>query len=122
MTMRWLPVTAAFLLVAGLLLAQQQSAPPSTDKVMALERRVSELEKRLTALEKRVGALEGETKAKPTPAIPSPSGYIGNARSLKFHRPDCEWAQKTAPQNRVVFKSRDEAIKQGYQPCKVCQP
>lgn len=120
--MRWLPETAAFLLVAGLLLAQQKSTPPPTDRITVLEQPVGELEKRLTALEKGAEAVEGKTKAKPTPVIPSPTGYIGNARSLKLHRPDCKWAQKTAPQNRVVVESREEAIKQGYQPCKVCQP
>ena len=48
--------------------------------------------------------------------------YIGNARSHKFHRPDCRWAKKIGPVNRVSFKSRQEAINQGYVPCKVCKP
>ena len=48
--------------------------------------------------------------------------YIGNARSNKFHRPDCRWAKKIAPANRVSFKSRQEAIDRGYVPCKVCKP
>lgn len=48
--------------------------------------------------------------------------YIGNARTKKFHRPDCVWAQQISPSNRVQFRSRDEAIRQGYQPCKVCNP
>ncbi|MGI9952491.1 thermonuclease family protein [Moorellaceae bacterium AZ2] len=46
--------------------------------------------------------------------------YIGNSRSKVFHLPTCEWAQKIAPQNRVEFGSREEAIKAGYRPCKVC--
>ncbi|MGI9862938.1 thermonuclease family protein [Moorella naiadis] len=48
--------------------------------------------------------------------------YIGNARSKIFHLPSCEWAQKIAPQNRVEFKSRDEAVNAGYRACKVCKP
>ena len=48
--------------------------------------------------------------------------YIGNARSKKFHRQDCAFAQQISPSNRVQFRSRDEAIRQGYQPCKVCNP
>jgi len=48
--------------------------------------------------------------------------YIGNARSKKFHRPDCEWAQKIAPGNKVEFKTREEAVEAGYVPCKVCKP
>lgn len=48
--------------------------------------------------------------------------YIGNKNSRKFHRPDCQWAQKIAPYNRVFFKTREEAISAGYTPCKVCKP
>ena len=48
--------------------------------------------------------------------------YIGNARSHKFHRPDCRYTKKIAPRNRVFFQSRQEAINQGYVPCKVCKP
>jgi len=51
-----------------------------------------------------------------------PEYYIGNKNSKIFHRPDCEWAKKIAPQNKVIFKSKEEAIKAGYRPCKVCKP
>lgn len=63
--------------------------------------------------------------------IPAPAGgtstdkegyYIGNARSKKFHCSDCVWAQKISPENRVYFKTREEAIRQGYESCKVCEP
>jgi methylphosphotriester-DNA--protein-cysteine methyltransferase len=39
-----------------------------------------------------------------------------------FHRPDCEWAKKINPQNLVGFKTREDAIKSGKRPCKVCKP
>ncbi|WP_066638451.1 thermonuclease family protein [Desulfolucanica intricata] len=48
--------------------------------------------------------------------------YIGSSNSKKFHRPDCEWGQKIADHNKVVFKSKEEALDQGYAPCKVCGP
>lgn len=46
--------------------------------------------------------------------------YIGNKNTKKFHRQSCY----TLPdeKNRVELKSRDEAIKQGYVPCKKCNP
>lgn len=53
-------------------------------------------------------------------SIPSQGEYIGNRNTKKFHKPDCR--SLPAPQNRVYFKSRDEAIKAGYMPCKVCKP
>ena len=48
--------------------------------------------------------------------------YWGSAKSGKFHRPSCEWAQKIHSSNKVVFHSRSEAINAGYQPCHVCSP
>ena len=52
----------------------------------------------------------------------SGSTYWGSSKSSKFHKPSCEWAQKINGKNKVVFHSRDEAIKAGYQPCSVCSP
>ncbi|MBQ2654543.1 MAG: thermonuclease family protein [Methanobrevibacter sp.] len=48
--------------------------------------------------------------------------YIGNSNSGKFHKSTCKWGQKTAEHNRVYFNNRNEAISQGYVPCKVCNP
>ena len=48
--------------------------------------------------------------------------YIGNKRSHKFHRQECRWAKKMSSNNSVFFKSRQKAKKQGYVPCKVCNP
>ena len=48
--------------------------------------------------------------------------YIGNRRSLLFHRPSCHLGQNTAKSNRVLFKSPTEAYLQGYSPCRTCKP
>ncbi|SHJ14890.1 stalk domain-containing protein [Desulfofundulus thermosubterraneus] len=66
--------------------------------------------------------LWGAAPVAPTGKAGSGTRYIGNSNSKKFHRPDCQWAQKIAPQNRVEFRSREEAVKAGYVPCKVCRP
>lgn len=50
------------------------------------------------------------------------ASYVGNARSKKFHRADCRYAAEMSPANRVEFGSREEAVRQGYVPCKVCKP
>lgn len=57
---------------------------------------------------------------KPTSEQKQDHIYIGNKKSLKFHRSDC----KSLPyeKNRVYFDNRDKAIKQGYSPCNKCQP
>ena len=48
--------------------------------------------------------------------------YIASANSHKFHYPSCRWGQKISDKNKVTFNSRSDAISQGYEPCKVCQP
>lgn len=57
------------------------------------------------------------------PVIPAPGGqdgYIGNLKSKKFHRPTC--SSLPAPHNRVNFKTRDEALRANYLPCRNCKP
>lgn len=44
--------------------------------------------------------------------------YIGNRDSKKFHLPTC--ANLPAEQNRVAFRSYDEAVDAGYSPCGNC--
>lgn len=50
------------------------------------------------------------------------STYVGNSSSHKFHYSNCATLKKMNPNNRVMFNSRDEAIKKGYVPCKRCKP
>ena len=48
--------------------------------------------------------------------------YIGNSNTHKFHLPSCPSCRKISERNKVTFSSRDEAINQGYVPCKNCNP
>lgn len=50
--------------------------------------------------------------------------YIASNKSKRFvfHRPDCEWAKKIKSENRISFENRDEALDQGYSPCRTCKP
>ena len=48
--------------------------------------------------------------------------YIASANSHKFHYTTCRWGKKISEKNKVTFNSRSDAISQGYEPCKVCQP
>ncbi len=48
--------------------------------------------------------------------------YIGNKRSLRFHRPWCSLGKSTAPRNRVIFYKREDAFLRGYCRCKRCLP
>ncbi|MBO5461599.1 MAG: DNA/RNA non-specific endonuclease, partial [Ruminococcus sp.] len=49
--------------------------------------------------------------------------YILNTNSKKFHTPDCSGANLMKASNRQEYSgSRDLLIKQGYEPCKTCNP
>ncbi len=52
------------------------------------------------------------------------SGYpfIASKSSGVFHRPDCRWAQNITGDNRLGYKTREEAIQNGKRPCKSCKP
>lgn len=49
--------------------------------------------------------------------------YILNENTHKFHRPDCSGAADIKEKNkREYIGSRDELIKEGYEPCGRCKP
>ncbi|MBI4355878.1 MAG: hypothetical protein HY597_05495 [Candidatus Omnitrophica bacterium] len=47
---------------------------------------------------------------------------FGSSKSNKFHRPTCQYVQRIKEGNLVGFRSREEALRMGYVPCKVCRP
>ncbi len=48
--------------------------------------------------------------------------YVGSITTKKFHLKDCQWAQKLKEENKVFLSGYNEFIKQGYTPCKTCNP
>jgi micrococcal nuclease len=48
--------------------------------------------------------------------------YIGNKRSTRFHRPSCEYAAQMTDKNKIIFKTKEEALDSGYSPCRTCRP
>ena len=48
--------------------------------------------------------------------------YIGNSNTGKFHVSSCSSVSKMSDRNKVSFSTRNQAINQGYVPCKLCNP
>lgn len=48
--------------------------------------------------------------------------YVANANTGKFHVASCSSVDKMSEGNKVYLSSRDDAINQGYVPCKRCNP
>jgi hypothetical protein len=47
---------------------------------------------------------------------------IGNRRQNVFHRKDCRCVKKLHSKNKLEFPNREAANKNGYKPCRVCNP
>ena len=65
--------------------------------------------------------------ATPTPApttAPQAQGqFVANKKVGKpFHKVTCSSAKKLKAANAVYFATREEAIKAGHTPCKICKP
>ncbi len=73
-------------------------------------------------------------QARPADTKPNPStatlaqtqkakySYIASKSSKVFHKFDCRWVKRIKPENLVGYNSKDEVIKAGKRPCKVCNP
>jgi hypothetical protein len=48
--------------------------------------------------------------------------YVASKNSGVFHKPDCRSAQNISEENRITYNSREEAVKAGKRPCKLCNP
>lgn len=63
-----------------------------------------------------------DTTSSPSSSSSDSGSYVGNSNSGKFHESGCGSVSKMSEKNKVFFSSRDEAINQGYVPCKRCNP
>lgn len=83
-------------------------------------------EDREDAKETKVGArVESDAMAEDErqgSALDEEDLLVGSITSKKYHRSECRYAQKIKPENLISFSSIDDAMNQGYIPCKVCNP
>lgn len=106
-------------------LAQVSTYPPNvkyTNDFLALEKQ---------ARENSVG-LWSQQVATTAPAVSEPKPqastvnneltYIGNRNTKKFHYPACSSVNQMNESNKVSLSSRNEAVDNGYVPCKRCNP
>lgn len=48
--------------------------------------------------------------------------YVGNKNSKVYHIDTCESAETMSDKNKVHFENQDDAVSEGYKPCKSCNP
>ncbi len=100
------------------------SESPSRDAVQALQEKLVELG---YLTEAPSGVMDDSTQAawaafQADNGLESVAAYIGNRNTHKFHRPDCNSVGEMKESNKVEFATREEAVEQGYVPCKRCNP
>jgi hypothetical protein len=75
------------------------------------------------------GTIVDENDSSPHESLPASSSndatkvmFVGSSTSKKYHLLDCRYALKIKPENRISFQSAEAARRQGYLPCKSCNP
>lgn len=48
--------------------------------------------------------------------------FVASKNSRVFHKANCYAAKRIMPKNMVKYSSREEAIRDGKRPCKICKP
>lgn len=48
--------------------------------------------------------------------------YVASKNSNKYHKKSCKYVKKIKSKNKITFKSKSQAKKCGYKPCKKCHP
>lgn len=66
------------------------------------------------------GCLSGCSKEQPE--VSEEIQYVASSERPIFHEPSCQWAEKISDRNLVEYSTREEAIRDGKRPCKVCKP
>ena len=49
-------------------------------------------------------------------------GFVASRDGDKYHKTSCRMAKKIKAENKVAYKSKDEAEKDGKKPCGLCKP
>ncbi|MFH1982223.1 MAG: flagellar biosynthesis protein FlhF [Pseudomonadota bacterium] len=48
--------------------------------------------------------------------------FVANSNSDIFHRTDCKWTKMIKSENFISFDSMEDALSQGFNPCRYCKP
>lgn len=56
-----------------------------------------------------------------TSEVPQNATYVASKTGKKYHYPWCAGAQRISEENRIYFKSKEEAEAQGYTPANNCK-
>ena len=94
--------------------------PRESKSIEEYDARIRREQQELDSLARPVAAASpGERPAGP---VSYTGAVVGNRRSRIYHLPVCPNYKDVSPQNRVAFKSREEAERAGYRMACNCSP
>ena len=62
------------------------------------------------------------TMVRPQPLDGDEQPFVANSNSDIFHRTDCKWTKMIKTENFLSFSSMEDALSQGFNPCRYCKP
>ncbi len=75
------------------------------------------------ARENKRGLWSGRDLINPAPQeTPLECNFTASKVSEVFHKPDCQWAKEIREWNRQCFSTREDAVRAGKRPCRICRP
>jgi hypothetical protein len=67
-------------------------------------------------------SIQNDLPRPPPGLLATKYNYVASKNSKVFHKPDCSSAARIAPKNLIGYNAREEAIRAGKRPCKICKP
>lgn len=102
---------------------QIQSAEPAPETDTAQQNEPQPEEKQEVPAEEAVQPEQTQSVEPAPETANTTAAYILNTNTHKFHIPSCSSVDQMKESNKKAFNgTRDEAIAQGYDPCKRCNP
>ena len=77
------------------------------------------IEKEIEKGRSMVGTDKGPEKS--TGSVSAEGGYVASKSGTKYHLPWCSGAKRIKEENKVFFKTKEEAEKAGYTPASNCK-
>lgn len=113
---------------SGLSYSAQLQLTEARQEIQTLQSKLQAKQTKLQAKQNPVSV--DKTTKSIVPSEPSPPSkskaveedIIANSRTGIFHRADCQYVSRMSASNMVPYSSRDDAVDDGYRPCKKCRP
>lgn len=117
---------------SGLSYSTQLQLTEAKQEIQSLQSKLQAKQTELQAKQNpaKPASVDKTTTKSIVPSEPSPPSkskaveedIIANSRTGIFHRVDCQYVSRMSAGNMVPYSSRDDAIDDGYRPCKKCRP